>query len=208
MLILKKIAVTGPLSSGKSTVCQILAEISKIYVVDADQLVQELYSDPEIKEKIAEIYNKKLNPENPITPLEINKRFIAEHIFDHPKQLRELEKILHPSVKEKIEEHYQKAQLSEECDFFVVEIPLLYEVGWEEEFDAVILVNADETTCKKRFTKKTGKSEEEYRKRTERFLPIHEKMKKTPFLIDTTSSLDSIKNQLKTIIAKIQLSGD
>ena len=208
MLILKKIAVTGPLSSGKSTVCQILAEISKIYVVDADQLVHELYSDPEIKEKVAEIYNKKLNPEKPITPLDINKQFIAEYIFDHPKQLHKLEKVLHPFVKEKIEEHYQKAKKTLQCDLFVVEVPLLYEVGWEKEIDSVILVNADEETCKKRFTKKTGKSEEEYRKRNERFLPIHEKMKKKPFLVDNLGSLDSIKNQLKTIIAKIQLSGD
>ena len=205
---MKKIAVTGPLSSGKSTVCQILAEISKVYIVDADQLVNELYSDPEIQKKIAEIYNKKLNPVKPITPTQINKQFIAEHIFDHPQELRELEKILHPAVKRKIESQYQRAKSRKLCDYFVVEVPLLYEVSWEKEFDAVILVNADEDTCKKRFTKKTGKSEEEYLKRAQRFLPMHEKIRKKPYVVDNSGSQDTIKKQLQTIIAKIQLSGD
>jgi dephospho-CoA kinase len=139
VLTLRKIAVTGGLSAGKSTVCGLLKEYGA-YVVDADKIVHSLLSpDTPIGKRVVAL----LGPEI-ITGNQINRKKISDIVFSNPTKLTALEAILHPAVRQEINNQYNHVKNNPAYLFFVAEVPLLYEAGMEEDFDTVIAVVADE----------------------------------------------------------------
>ena len=123
------VAITGGIGSGKSTVCDILRSLG-YEVYSADQISHELYKDENIQEKI-----KKIFPEC-IVEGEIDRKILAEIVFSDQSKKRKLEKIFHPKVIQRL-----KKRMSESHEKIIfAEIPLLFEGGFENEFDRVIVV--------------------------------------------------------------------
>ncbi len=145
MLALKKIAVTGGLGSGKSTVCALLKKRGA-YVVSADEIVHRLLSPhtPLGQQVIKELGS------NIVSGNQLDRKKIAQIVFSDPRRLEALEKLLHPQVLNEIESAYQKVKHHRGYKCFVAEIPLLYEIGAEYRFDLVIAVVADPAVCKAR----------------------------------------------------------
>lgn len=123
------VAITGGIGSGKSTVCDILRSLG-YEVYSADQISHELYKDENIQEKI-----KKIFPEC-IVEGEIDRKILAEIVFSDQSKKRKLEQMFHPKVIQRLKE-----RMSESPEKIVfAEIPLLFEGGFESEFDWVIVV--------------------------------------------------------------------
>jgi len=145
MLSLRKIAITGNLASGKSTVARILQGYGAC-VVDADEIVHGLLSlnTPTGKKAL-----KLLGPEI-VVENQIDRRKIAEIVFSDFEKLKSLEKILNPAVKQEIDSRFNRAKNNPSYKMFVAEVPLLYEAGMEKDFDLVIAVIADQSVARKR----------------------------------------------------------
>src|SRR5579872_4450591 len=140
MLKLVKIAITGGVASGKSTVCQFFKELGA-YVVNADAIVHQLLKpDSHLGQQVIRLLGSEVLHNG-----QLDRGRIAEKVFRDPKQLKALEKILHPEVIHRIAEEYEKAVKDGSYTSFVVEIPLLFEIQGESFYDAVIAVLADET---------------------------------------------------------------
>lgn len=138
MLRLKKIAVTGGLASGKSTVCR-LFEKRGAYVVSADTIVHQLLSP---QTAISHEVIKLLGPEI-VSGGEIDRKKVAALVFNEASLLAKLEKILHPAVLQVMKKEYEKA-LHQRAALFVAEVPLLFESGYESYFDRIITVSSKE----------------------------------------------------------------
>jgi len=146
VLSLRKIAVTGGLSSGKSTVCRFLKECGG-FIVDSDVIVHQLLSpDTAVGQRVIGLLGLTV-----VTGNQIDRKKIAKLVFSNPEKLRALETILHPAVKEEIEAQYIQVKNNPAYTFFVAEIPLLYEAKMEKFFDTVIAVVSDTVIAKKRF---------------------------------------------------------
>lgn len=186
----KKIAITGGVAAGKTTVCQIFAK-NGAYVLNADQIVHHLLSpNTEAGKQVIRL----LGPDI-LTAQQIDRKKIAQKVFGHPERLRALEKILHPIVFDEIEKHYQTVKENPKIPFFVAEVPLLYETEQEHYFDIVISVIADETICKSRFRK-----DDEYERRMERQLPPAHKANKSHFVIINNGTLQELENQVNQLM--------
>ena len=123
------VAITGGIGSGKSTVCDILRSLG-YEVYSADQISHELYKDENIQEKI------KNNFTQCIVEGEIDRKILSEIVFSDQSKKRKLEKIFHPKVIQRL-----KKRMSESHGKIIfAEIPLLFEGGFENEFDRVIVV--------------------------------------------------------------------
>jgi dephospho-CoA kinase len=197
MLTLKKVAVTGGLSSGKSSVCHFFKELGA-YVVSADEIVHKLLTP----ETIAGRRAIALLGEDIVTDGKINRSFVAAKVFKDASLLKELESFLHPAVKEETRKHYQKA-LESETALFVAEIPLLFETGSEQEYDYTISVIADKQESLKRFSSSTGYGEEEYQRRMARQLSPEKKCAKADFIIRNNGSLADLKQAVINIYHQI-----
>src|SRR5262245_55950333 len=103
MLILKKVAVTGGLSCGKSSVCRIFKELGA-YVVSADDIVHQLLT-PQTKpgQQVIELMGSDI-----VVDQHIDRSKIAKKVFGNLKLLKSLEQILHPAVRHEIDKKYQQ----------------------------------------------------------------------------------------------------
>lgn len=198
MLKLKKIAVTGGIASGKSTVCSILKELGH-YVINADEIAHKLLTpDTELGQKILKL----LGPET-LQNGQFNRKKIAKKVFNNPQTLEAFEKIIHPKIISEIETLYQNIESQHSHLFFIVDIPLLFEIGQESFYDFIITVIADEATCKKRFEDQ-GFEKSDYEKRMTRQLTMEEKAKRSDFVIKNDQSLNELKDQTLLIMKIIE----
>lgn len=185
---LKKGAVTGGLSSGKSTVCRFFQELGA-YVVSADEIVHELLSsNQKLNLRIIELLGQDILINNRIDRVQIAKK-----VFNQPLLLQSLESILHPVVLEEIKRCYELKQKTGNVPLFIAEIPLLFEIKAESFFDFTIAVIADKNNCIDRFKRLAHYDEEEFEKRTKRQFSNQEKSEKATYTIVNNGSLKDLK---------------
>lgn len=193
MLGLRKIAVTGGLSSGKSTVCQMFGKLGA-FVVSADEIVHRLLSP---KTKIGKKIIDLLGPEI-LSDDQFDRAKIAKKVFSQKDTLHAFEQILHPAVIDEIETLYQHIKDQGKYRLFVAEIPLLYESENEQKFDIVIAVVSDPALCRERFQSKTKYPNEEFEKRMTRQWDMTRKASQADFTITNNGTLlDLNKNVTK-----------
>ncbi len=157
----KRIGLTGNIGSGKSTVAKMLAEKGAV-IIDADTLAKEATRDKPILEAIAQ----KLSPEL-LQEGQLDRKKTAELIFNNPEARQILNSIIHPWVRAKSAERIAELSASEHPpEMIVQDIPLLFESGLENNFDAVIVVYAPLEQRIDRVMSRSNLSEEEIRPET------------------------------------------
>lgn len=187
MLTLRKVAVTGGLSCGKSSVCLFFKELGS-YVVSADEIVHQLLSpNTDIGQQVINLLGNDI-----IINGKIERGIIANKVFSNHALLLSLEKLLHPAVLSEIEKQYQQAKVKQQAPLFIAEIPLLFEVNGQGNFDLIIDVWSDPEACRQRFKATTGYDADEYDKRMSRQLPPEEKAKRADIIINNTGNLQDL----------------
>lgn len=195
MLKLKKIAVTGGLSAGKTTVCQLFKELGA-YVVSADVIVHQLLSPgTAIAQQVTNLLGSDI-----INGKELDRKKIAAKVFSEPDKLTALEKILHPAVFHEIEQKYQEASRENKYPLFIAEIPLLYETGEEDQFQ-IIAVDTAEEICKDRFARQN--SPEEFTKRMARQIPSKRKKERAHYVLENNGTLEQLKQNVKILYTQL-----
>lgn len=132
----KIIGLTGGIGSGKSTVANYIAS-KGIPVYIADEEAKKIMEREDVKQKIQNLFSESvLNPDN-----SLNRKKIAEFVFNNPNKLKELNDIVHPAV----QLHF-KNWLNEHKDspFIIKEVAILFETGGNKQCDKVILITAPE----------------------------------------------------------------
>jgi dephospho-CoA kinase len=131
-----RVGLTGGLASGKSTVAGWLRDAGYL-VVDADQLVAELYR-PRAAGAVAarDLFGPSvLTPEGGV-----DHRALADHVFGDPDARRALEEAIHPLVRRRFEEILAAPDAPRVA---VLEATLLVEAGYGPGFDLIVTVEAD-----------------------------------------------------------------
>ena len=188
--MLKKVAITGGLSCGKSTVCRQFEELGA-YVVNADKIVHRLLSpNTLLGSKIIALLGKEI-----VVNGEIDRGKVAEKVFNDQALLQSLETLIHPAVLSEIEKQYQQISKQGKSPLFIAEIPLLFEVNGEKNFDKTIAVWAPVELCRQRFCSSTGYSPEEFDRRMSFQLLADEKKRRADYSIDNSGNEKHLKNE-------------
>lgn len=188
MLNLKKIAVSGGLDCGKSQVCRFLKEYGA-YTVSCDEIVHKLLkTNTAVGRRVIRLLGSKIvNPAS----TQLNRSLIADEVFSNKKRLEALEEILHPVVKTAIENEYRKACKLESPPYFVVEVPLLFEKGWQSWYDKTLVVVANPEIVALR--SKRAKEDLERRKRQQ--WSLEEKAKQADIVIENNENLEALRKK-------------
>ena len=119
MLTLKKVAITGGLSCGKSSVCRLFKELGA-HVVSADEIVHQLLSSTKrLGQQVIELLGDDI-----VVDGKIDRNIIAKKVFEDKILLHSLEKLIHPVVLNEIEKQYQQISNQGTFPLFIAEIPL------------------------------------------------------------------------------------
>lgn len=188
----KVYGLTGGIGCGKSTVAQFFRE-EGIPVICADTISREItQKNQEGLKKIKEHFGKEvLNSDG-----SLNRKKLADIVFSDEKKRNLLEEILHPLIMKKI--HEQINVFSEQGKkLILVEAALIFEEGYEKEFDGVIVVFCTREQQIKRLPK-------EFQKRIETQMPVSEKVKRATSVIDNSGSLDRTKDEVHKLLEKLR----
>jgi dephospho-CoA kinase len=199
MLKLIKVAVTGGLSCGKSSVCRILQELGA-YTVSADEIVHHLLSsDDSIVSQVVQLLGKGI-----LDDQKIDRSRVARLVFRDHELMKELEEILHPAVYSEIEKQYQKQQEAEQpFPLFAAEVPLLFESNGEKFFDASIAVLAQADICFKRFNKNEQLSRQEFDLRMSNQLSPLEKAIRADYAIMNNETLSTLQEPVRELFQEL-----
>lgn len=193
-----KVGLTGNFGMGKSTVAQIFQKLGA-YVIDTDKIVAELFNEKDVCEEI-----KKLFGEEVIKNGKVDKKAIADIVFENPLMRIYLENILHPRVFKKVDEIISKIPSSGEPKIVVIEAPVIFERGYQNRFDIIVTVFTSESTAIERLEKK-GIKREDAIKRIKSQFPIEMKKSKSDFIIDNSGSIENTEKQVEEIFQKLTI---
>lgn len=194
------IGLTGGLGTGKTTVLK-LFKSSGAYTIDADKLVHQILKKPSTIKKLAAIIGKGILIERAAKTF-INKKRMADIIFNDSQKRRAVEKIIHPDVIKTAEDIKTKILAKKGDAIIVFEVPLLLEAGYEKIFDKIIVVYCSKAKAVERLRKR-GLSKEQALKRMNSQMPISRKKAYADFLINNNLSISNTKSQVKEIFKKI-----
>ncbi len=193
---MKKVALTGNIGCGKSTVASIFRELGA-YTVDADEVIKGFYrkSHPVYERVVREFGEGILDPKG-----NIDRKKLADTVFSDERKLRKLEAITHSALYEELDRIYRK--LPSDAVVFV-EATLLIEKGTYKNYDFTVVVYAPYEICKERALRR-GMSEEDFNRRWKKQMDIEEKVKLADFVIDNSGSLEDTRKQAEEVLRKIK----
>ena len=152
---LYRVALTGGIASGKSTVARLFAALG-VPVIDTDVIAREVVEpgQPALAEVVAAFGEDVLDDTG-----RLDRRRLRERIFSDPQARRRLEAILHPAIRRGMERQSSEAGGA----YQLLVIPLLAEGGRRDHVDRVLLVDVPEELQVERLMQRDGASAEQAR---------------------------------------------
>jgi dephospho-CoA kinase len=185
----KIIGLTGGIGSGKSTVAGYFQELGvPVYVADTE--AKKIMDQPETIQEVQQIF-----VENVISDGKLNRKKIASIVFNNSEKLAQLNKIIHPKVKEDFKDWLEKHK---NHSFIIKEVAIIFETNSEKDFDAIILVTAPEEIRIERVVNRDKVTVSEVKERIKNQLSDEEKISKSHFIIKNISKKET-KKQVKEL---------
>ncbi len=123
------VAVTGGIGSGKSEVMKIIQTLG-YPVFSADSVAHKIYDDKEVLEKTAQEFP------DCVVGHKVDRQKLADLVFCDESKRKKLERITHPAIMQNLFREMKQVNM----DIVFAEVPLLFEGGYDKDFDAVIVV--------------------------------------------------------------------
>ncbi|OHO70449.1 dephospho-CoA kinase [Staphylococcus sp. HMSC036D05] len=190
----KIIGLTGGIATGKSTVSELLTAYD-FKVVDADLASREAVKKGS---KGLEQIKEKFGPEAIDENGEMNRKYMGELVFKHPEQRLELNKIVHPIVRE-IMENEKNCYLNEGYHV-IMDIPLLYENDLQDTVDEVWVVYTSESIQIERLMERNNLSQEDAKARVYSQISIDKKSRMADHVIDNLGDKLELKQNLQQLL--------
>ncbi|GBV02474.1 dephospho-CoA kinase [Staphylococcus aureus] len=190
----KVIGLTGGIASGKSTVSELLS-VFGFKVVDADKAAGEaVKKGSKGLAQVREVFGDEAIDENG----EMNRRYMGDLVFNHPEKRLELNAIIHPIVRDIMEE--EKQEYLKQGYNVIMDIPLLFENELENTVDEVWVVYTSESIQMDRLMQRNNLSLEDAKARVYSQISIDKKSRMADHVIDNLGDKLELKQNLERLL--------
>lgn len=155
-----KVGITGGIGSGKSTIARVFQVLGAPLFKADEEAKKALNEDPELRNAIRAQFGEHIYGAEGV-----DRKALAEQVFEDPDRLKRLNELVHPKVRERFESW---CQTHRSAPYVLEEAAILIESGGHRMLDFIILVTAPEKLRIQRVMERDGVSEAEVRRRMER----------------------------------------
>ena len=189
------VGLTGGIGAGKSEALKVLEQLGAA-TLSSDAVVHELLTTGEVRDQLVERFGSAVAPDG-----EVDRGRVASVVFADDEQRKWLEGLLWPRVGQRVWEWREGLERRDPRPrAAVVEVPLLFESGMGEAFDATIAVIADEAVREERAGQR---GHEGVASRTARQLSQEEKAQRADFVVRNEGTLGELGEKLSEVLARL-----
>ena len=173
-----RLGITGGIGSGKSVVARTLQTIG-IPVFDSDAESKRLCVEHSgIREQLIAIVGSEVYLP-PIANFQLNKPLLAQYLFASAEHVLQVNRIIHPVVKE----YFKEWTAKQEADMVGIESAILFEAGFDDVVDSVIMVSAPIEVRIERAMQRDGVSRSAIEERIRQQISDDEKCLRSQFVV-------------------------
>jgi dephospho-CoA kinase len=190
-----KLGLTGSIATGKSTTLQAFADLG-VPVFSADAAVHELYAGAAVP-VIEKLFPGTTGPDG------VDRGRLSAALVAAPENLAALERAVHPLVRDRMKAFLANVE-DQGAALAVVDIPLLFETGFDYGLDAVIVTACRPETQRRRALARPGMSQNKLAAILARQLPQSEKIKRADYVIDTDEPVEAVRETVAALVASLK----
>ena len=193
------LGITGGIACGKSETGRILEELG-FTVCDADRVAHQLMDKGcPVYHQVVEHFGVEILEDDGA----ISRPKLGKLVFDDPPKLEQLNGLVHPAVRNELEQWIRKQRLVEQPS--AVLLPLLFESGMENlDWDAIVCISSPEAEVFQRLEKR-GLSPEEAEKRINSQMLLSEKERQADRVVPNIGTLGELQLAVEKTITAIML---
>ena len=192
------VGLTGNIASGKSTVAQFLSEHGAT-IIDADVLARRAV---ERGSRAFDAIVKRWGTSILAPDGHLDRAALRRVVFGNPKELEELNEIVHPEVERLREQRISEAATRGDR-VVVCDIPLLFEKKMVDHFDRIVLVDAPRPVRLERLVNDRGLRETEAMDMIASQMPAELKRARADFVIDNAATLTELERRVNDVWASL-----
>ncbi len=203
--IVRAIGLTGGIATGKTAISNYLADAYKFPILDADIYAREaVHPGSPILDSIVERYGADiLLPDG-----SLNRSELGNIIFCNPAERKWLEQQIHPYVRRRFVEGIQSciagsSQVSQNTLTLVLVVPLLFEAQMTDLCTEIWVVYCSPQVQLERLMQRDGLSGDRASARINAQMPLAQKCQKADFVLDNSSTLDSLLLQVDALLLMV-----
>jgi dephospho-CoA kinase len=192
------IGLMGGIGSGKSLVAKQLESLG-CGVIDADRLAREALDQPDVQQQLAHWWGSRVTgPDG-----RVDRRALSKIVFEDPEALGQLECLVHPIVHQGRAALRERYQQDPGCVAIVEDCPLLLEKGIDKSCDAVVFVQAGESTRLSRVAKTRGWTAQELHRREKNQLGLDIKAQSADYIVSNDATEQDCLSQVRDVLTQI-----
>jgi len=181
------VGITGLIGSGKSRVCRFLAARLTSRLIDADGVAARLMATGQPGWRAI----KDLNSKYIMADGRLDRARLRRDIFSDPAIKGTIDALIHPLIQKEVER-----DIAASAGTVLVEAPLLFEAGWQDLFDVLILVYADQEACERRVMQRDGVDRRQAQQAFASQMPAARKIERVHHVIDNSGTWCETQLQL------------
>jgi dephospho-CoA kinase len=191
------IGLTGGIAAGKSTVAKLWQELGGIEI-DADQVARDVVAKgtPGLAAVITAFGDEFLSSDG-----DLNRKALAERIFQDTDSRLKLESIIHPLVRKAVQE---RLSILPEDSMVVYTVPLLVEANVDLPFDAVVTVEAPEEVRISRMVENRGMTAVQAKQRIAAQAKPIERAANADYILNSNQSIDLLMQDARSLWKEFQ----
>lgn len=191
------IGLTGSIGAGKTVVAEVLAGLGGV-VIDADKIGHEVLCRDDVKQGLRKIWGDKVFSAN----CEIDRKKMANIVFEDPGNRKKLEDLLHPLMREFFLERIEIAQ-GEGVSAVILDAAILFEAGWDDLCTHTIFVDAPRELRLLRVQNGRGWDENELTRRETAQNSLDNKKERCTFCVENNSDTSHLNELVSNIFTHI-----
>lgn len=188
--------LTGSVGMGKSTAAKMLQDMG-VPVHDADACVHALLEPSGAGfEAVAKTFP------DAVQDGRIDRKALGKIVFNDPAQKKKLEQILHPLVREKTDA-FVDTHRRQGTKLVVLDIPLLFETGRDQDMDVTLCMTASADTQRQRVLSRAGMTPERFDQIVASQMPDAEKRARSDYVVSSDLELEQMRAALAEIVQSL-----